>query len=70
MGQVRNSILTALLDHQNQPVPGRTIVTEVIDGQRVSLVTRPDGSTFTVIADVPHTGIKGRVVIQYPDDQS
>lgn len=70
MGQVRNSILTALLDHQNQPVPGRTIVTEVIDGRRVSLVTRPDGSTFTVIADVPRPGKwgSGKMEIDYHDD--
>lgn len=59
MGQVRNSILQNLLDDRNQPVPGRTIHVTVTKKHRVSVITRPDGTQFTVIADTPSPGKKG-----------
>ena len=60
-----DDIIKNLLAERNMPVEGRTIATKMKSGKRVSVITRPDGTTFTVIADVPQPGIKGSVVIDY-----
>lgn len=60
-----DDIIKNLLAERNMPVEGRTIATKMKSGKRVSVITRPDGTTFTVIADVPQPGRKVSVVIDY-----
>lgn len=46
--------------HRNQPNPDRTITTTVVGTERVSVITRPDGSTFKVVATQPTLDKKKR----------
>lgn len=39
--------------YRNVPNPDRTIETTVIGQERISTITRPDGSQFQVVASVP-----------------
>lgn len=66
---LRDLLLNGL--YRNQPDPNRTITTEVIGRERISTVTRPDGSTFRVIAEVSTPRRAGSAArIEYPETTS
>jgi len=45
--------------YRNQPDPDRTVVVQVVGKQRISTITRADGTQFQVIATVPTPGRQG-----------
>ena len=68
-----HNIVRLLLDdlYCNQPDPNRTITVEVVGTERISTITRADGSQFQVIASVPTPGRSGGAVsIVYGDGES
>lgn len=54
--------------YRNQPDPHRTIDTVVIGNERISTITRADGSQFQVVASVPRVGHTGTARIIYDDE--
>ena len=68
MDWLEELLMKVLLDeprHNHLP-EGRTISTKVVGKKRISVITRPDGSTFKVTAALPRTGAKsGPVKIEY-----
>lgn len=55
--------------YRNVPNPDRTIETIVIGKERISTITRPDGSQFQVVASVPtpkKAGGTARII--YPEE--
>ena len=55
--------------YRNVPNPDRTIETIVIGQERISTITRPDGSQFQVVASVPtpkKAGGTARII--YPEE--
>ena len=39
--------------YHNQPDPNRTVEVTVVDNKRISVITRPDGTQFKVVATQP-----------------
>ena len=55
--------------YRNQPDPNRTVVVKVVGKERISTITRADGSQFQVIATVPTPGRQGGTArIIYPKE--
>ena len=53
---------------RNQPDPDRTITTvTTVDNQRISTITRPDGTQFQVIASLPGSRRPGNARIIYSE---
>jgi hypothetical protein len=56
---VSNLVTALLLDDLNQPDPNRTITVQVVNGERISTVTRADGTQFQVVVSQPTPGKAG-----------
>lgn len=54
--------------YRNLADPDRTIETVVIGKERISTITRADGTQFRVIASVPINGRRGTARIIYPKE--
>ncbi len=55
--------------YRNQPDPNRTVVVKVVGKERISTITRADGTQFQVIATVPTPGRQGGTArIIYPKE--
>ena len=51
----RDLFLTDL--YRNQPDPDRTVEVTVVGNERISIITRPDGTQFKVVATQPRPGV-------------
>ena len=58
-----------LLAGRNLADPNRTGTVRILGRQRISTITRADGSQFQVAASVPITGKKSAVRIIYSPEQ-